>query len=149
MFARGTDGAIWHRAFAGSWAGWESIGGIGTSAPGATSWGPGRIDVFVRGNDRGLWHKFWDAGTWSGWEGLGGPLTSAPSASSWGVGRIDLVALMDGTPSHLHWANQWSPWFSLGGRAIGDPAIVDLAVGTSNVFVRGSDNALWYASPPF
>ncbi|CAH2603790.1 conserved protein of unknown function [Rhodovastum atsumiense] len=60
VFARGTDNALWHKAWDGShWSGWESLGGVLTSGPGAVSWGPDRIDDFARGGDNGLWHKAW------------------------------------------------------------------------------------------
>jgi hypothetical protein len=40
------------------------------------AWGPGRLDVFVRGADHGLYHKAWDGGAWqpsaTGYERLGG-----------------------------------------------------------------------------
>ena len=38
---------------------------IGTVA--VTSWGPGRFDIFVRGNDKQLWHRWFDAGAWQNW----------------------------------------------------------------------------------
>jgi hypothetical protein len=150
VFARGQDGAIWHRAFAGSWYDWQSVGGFATSAPAATSWGSGRIDFFVRGGDNGLWHQWWDGRAWSGWQSLGGAIASAPSVSSWGVGRLDLVALDgSGTPNHMDWgANRWSSWSPLGGTGVGDPAIVDLAPGSSRAFVRGQDSTVWYAPVP-
>src|SRR5262245_13368926 len=61
------------------------------SDPAAVSWGPGRIDVFVRGSDNALWHK-WFENQWSGWESLGGSITSAPDVASWGAGRLDVFA---------------------------------------------------------
>jgi hypothetical protein len=71
------------------WSDWESLGGVLTSGPGCSSWDEGRLDVFVRGTDRALWHKWYDGG-WSGWESLGGVLTSDPDAVSWVFGRIDV-----------------------------------------------------------
>jgi hypothetical protein len=47
------------------------------------------LDVFVRGGDNALWHKWFQNG-WSGWESLGGYLTSSPAAASWSYGRIDV-----------------------------------------------------------
>ncbi|MDD7942985.1 hypothetical protein PHK61_31740, partial [Actinomycetospora lutea] len=41
------------------WSGWESLGGVLTSEPAAVSWRSDRIDVFVRGTDNALWHKWW------------------------------------------------------------------------------------------
>jgi hypothetical protein len=43
----------------GAWRGWESLGGVLTSDPAAVSWGPNRIDCFVRGTDNAMWHKWW------------------------------------------------------------------------------------------
>ena len=57
------------------WHDWESLGGVLTSDPTAVSWASGRLDVFVRGKDNALWHKWYDRG-WSAWESLGGVLTS-------------------------------------------------------------------------
>jgi len=71
------------------WSNWESLGGVLSSAPDVCSWGPGRLDGFVRGTDNALYHKWYD-GRWSDWESLGGVLTSDPSAVSWGSGRIDV-----------------------------------------------------------
>ncbi|MFZ4664266.1 MAG: hypothetical protein ACOYNY_45135, partial [Caldilineaceae bacterium] len=82
VFARGTDNALWHIWFDGSWHHWESLGGTLTSDPSAVSWSNGRIDVFARGTDNALWHIWFD-GSWHHWESLAGDLTSGPSVSSW------------------------------------------------------------------
>jgi hypothetical protein len=56
----GTDGALWHKWWDGAaWRGWESLGGVCVDAPGAASWGPNRIDAFVRGTDNAMWHKWY------------------------------------------------------------------------------------------
>src|SRR5690349_19040099 len=68
-----------------TWVGhWEVLGtGLMQGGPTAVSWGPGRIDVFVRGGGNELSHKWFDNGHWSsGWEDLGGTMTSSPSVSS-------------------------------------------------------------------
>ncbi len=75
-----------------------------TSAPAVASWASGRLDVFVRGTDSALWHKWYQNG-WSGWESLGGVLTSAPGAVSWGPNRIDVFAA--GTDSAM-WHRWWA-----------------------------------------
>ena len=36
----------------------ESLGGLCTDGVGVSSWAPGRLDRFVVGNDRQLWHKW-------------------------------------------------------------------------------------------
>jgi len=43
---------------------YESLGGVLTSGPAAASWAAGRLDVFVVGTDRALYHKWWN-GAWS------------------------------------------------------------------------------------
>src|SRR5262249_51837024 len=42
-----------------TFTGWESLGGVSSGAPATTTWGPGRLDVFVRGTDNRLWHKWY------------------------------------------------------------------------------------------
>ena len=64
-----------------TWLGWESLGGVLTSGPGVSSWGNGRLDVFVRGTDSALWHKSFQ-GVWSGW---GSPGWRADVVASGGV----------------------------------------------------------------
>ena len=51
---------------------WESLGGVLTSQPAVSSWAPGRLDVFARGTDKALWHRWYDNNAWSRWESLGG-----------------------------------------------------------------------------
>jgi hypothetical protein len=85
-----------------AWSGWESLGGVITSDPSVSSWNSGRLDVFARGTDNALWHKWYQNG-WSNWESLGGVLTSAPGAVSWSNGRIDVF--VRGTDNAL-----WHKW---------------------------------------
>ena len=127
------------------WSGWESLGGVLTSGPGVSSWASGRLDVFVRGTDNALWHK-WFSGGWSGWESLGGVLTSDPAAVSWGPNRIDVfVRGTDNALWHKWWnGSAWSGWESLGGVLTSGPAVCSWSSGRLDVFVRGTDNALWH-----
>jgi peroxiredoxin len=83
LFVQGTDGALWHKSYTGtSWSGWQSLGGVLTSSPAATSPGSGLIDVFARGSDGALWYKDWNGAAWSGWISLGGqiPAGTGPAA---------------------------------------------------------------------
>jgi hypothetical protein len=127
-----------------TWLGWESLGGVLTSAPAVSSWAPGRLDVFVRGTDSALWHKWYQNG-WSGWESLGGVLTSAPSVASWAPGRLDLfVAGTDSALWHKWYENGWSGWESLGGVLTSAPGAVSWDSNRIEVFVAGTDSALWH-----
>jgi len=126
------------------WSNWQSLGGVLTSDPATVSWGDGRTDVFVRGTDNALWHK-WFNGTWSGWESLGGVLSSGPDVSSWAAGRLDIfVRGTDNALWHKWFNGTWSGWESLGGVLTSDPAAVSWGEGRIDVLVRGTDNALWH-----
>jgi len=133
------DGAL-------AFSGWEPLGGVSAGAPSVTTWGPGRLDVFVRGSDNKLWHK-WYAGGWSGWEGLGSPprgLGSDPVAVAWGPGRLDVFAAgVDGQLWHIWYDGGWSGWEPLGGTVVGAPAAASWAPGRLDVFVEGADRALY------
>ena len=90
-----------------------------SSGPAVAAWGSNRLDVFVRGTDAALWHKWWDGSKWNTWESLGGNLNSAPAAASWGSGRLDvLVRGNDGALWQKYYENGWSSWSSLGGVVI-------------------------------
>lgn len=88
---------------------WESLGGELTSGPDVCSWAGGRLDVFARGPDNTLWHKWFDNG-WSEWESLGGILTSDPTAVSWSQGRIDVFTRgPDDALWHKWFDGEWRP----------------------------------------
>lgn len=93
VFLRGADGACWHDDFNGSsWAGLQTLFGTIIGEPAAVSWGPNRVDVFVRGTDNGLYQKFWaGSGDFAGWFPLGGSLSSDPVAVSTAVNFIDVL----------------------------------------------------------
>ena len=66
-FAKGGDNSLWYKWIdesvvhhhVGTWSGWHQLGGIFDDEPGAVSWGPNRIDVFVRGTNNHMYHKWW------------------------------------------------------------------------------------------
>ncbi|MDB9506312.1 hypothetical protein PN502_04210 [Microcystis aeruginosa CS-338/01] len=127
-----------------SGGGWETLGGHLTSGPDVCSWAPGRLDVFVRGGDDALYHRYFE-NSWSDWESLGGVLTSDPSAVSWGNGRIDVFARGgDNALYHKYFENGWSDWESLGGHLTSGPDVCSWAPGRLDVFVRGEDAALYH-----
>jgi len=75
------------------------------SAPAATARPSGELDVFVRGTDNAVWHKFWSAsGGWSPWGSLGGTATSRPGAAARPSGELDVV--VRGTDNAI-----WHRWF--------------------------------------
>lgn len=124
-----------------------SLGGSGSLDPSAVSWSAGRIDLFERGSDSALKHKWFNDGVWSGWEDLGGGLNSSPDVSSWGAGRLDVfVRGSDNALWHKYYNGTWSGWESLGGVLNSDPSAVSWGLNRIDVFVRGTDNALWRKS---
>ncbi len=87
--------------------------------PAACSWGPERLDVFVRGPGGDLLHKGWDGEGWSDFESLWMPLTrdaepqrlpflGAVTACTWGENRLDVFArALDGHLYHARWDGGW------------------------------------------
>jgi hypothetical protein len=127
---------------------WESLGGGLSGSPATASWGPGHLDVYVRGTDNALHHR-WYINGWSNWEPLGGALGSDPAAVAWGPGRVDVFARgTDGSLIHKWYSGgAWSQRESQGGQLIGKPSVVSWGNGHLDVYVRGTDNALhhrWY-----
>ena len=84
--------------------------------PCVSSWGPGRIDVLVRGVDTSFWHISADNGNWGGWEYLGYLDVD-----------INLTAEEVKSPNAT-------------------PVVVSQEPGTFDVFVLGSDGNLWHTS---
>ncbi|HEX4883612.1 MAG TPA: C1 family peptidase, partial [Casimicrobiaceae bacterium] len=60
-----------------AWSGWATQGGVLTSDIAVDRNADGRMELFVRGTDNALWHKWQVApnSPWSGWSSLGGVLT--------------------------------------------------------------------------
>ena len=118
------------------------------------SWGPNRLDLFVLGTDRAMYHKWWNGSAWgpsvSGYESLGGVCTSVPQAVSWGANRLDVF--VTGTDSALYhkWWNgsAWGPSVSgyeaMGGICVGDPRVVSWGPDRLDVFVLGTNRALFH-----
>jgi hypothetical protein len=138
--ARGTTLPATH-----GWSGWESLGGIITSKPSATSWGTDRIDAVARGTDSAVYHRWWDGAHWGGWESLGGNCQSGPAICSWAPGRLDtFVVGTDHQLYHKWYQGGWSNWEALGGTLSSDPAAVSWGSNRIDVFARGMDSAMWH-----
>jgi hypothetical protein len=143
-------GATFLRAYENyAWGPWVDAGGISTSGPALSRRPDGTLDVFTRGQDHALWHKYGTTtGFTSEWGSLGGNLASAPSATNRkGTPFIDVVGRQSGTNEVIFktWdpSGGWSGWMSLGGDTRSSPAIISQQDGVINVFARGSDNAIW------
>ena len=126
----GAGTKIWLREWNGNWGSWTSISGpppgFGSlNALALSSWGNGRLDVFVRAADNAVWHRFKTPSGWSSWFSLGGNATTKPAAASWGVGRIDVfVGSSDGNLYELSLADGTEQWkFKIGRNVTAAPAI--------------------------
>lgn len=123
----------------------KSLGGCCTSRPVAVSWGSGRIDIFVRGGDSGLWHLSYNNNAgWSNWTSIGSTAIEAePDAVSWGPGRIDVFAWGAVNRTLLHKSFNGTKWMpeddfdNLGGDLSGPPKAVCDMVGSVSVFAYG------------
>ena len=136
-----------------------------------TSWGPNRLDIFVRGGDGAIWHKYWNGSAWrpsqGDWQsdassGLGPQsgvvFFGSPAVSSWGAGRLDLFILgQQSFTGAIHVWHKWyedaaQHWYPDGGwedrsaPAIGIGGNLGVSDSTFNrvgVFVRGADGTVW------
>ncbi|MEO8084128.1 MAG: hypothetical protein ABI780_09920 [Ardenticatenales bacterium] len=153
------------------WSAWEDLTGTLSAAPAVASWQENRLDVFVRGPQDHMWHRWWGGAGWSVWEDLGGPpniplpisthararvrppidsvlsngpLASAPAAVSWGPNRIDTFARgMDRHLWHKWWDGAaWSDWHDLGGSLTSAPAVASWQANRLDVFARDDHNHL-------
>jgi hypothetical protein len=90
---------------------------------------------------------FWNGYGWSGWESLGGVLTSAPDASSCSAGHLDVFAVgANSSLFQLGFNGAWGTWQSLGGQWTSDAgAVCPQGSRAVELFVRGTDNALWHS----
>lgn len=119
-----------------------------TSDPDASSWGPYRLDFFVKGPKNELRHKAYTGAAWTEWETIpGGPeLKSGPGAVSWGSNRIDVAAqVSDGSIGHWATANGGASWAydNLGEKgATSDPDVSSWGTYRLDFFVRGPKNEL-------
>jgi hypothetical protein len=142
------------------WTAWNPLGNNTGTAPAAVSWGPGRIDLFTAGGDNAVWHKWYDNSAWSPgttpyWEQQYGANTvQGQAVSSWGAGRLDVFEVRTSAANTVYqktfsggWGS-WQPIITLPGSVtiVGKPAAVSWGSGRIDLFVRGSDNALWHTS---
>ena len=140
---------MYHKSYTttSGWSGWDYLGGIMTSSPGATSRISNGITVFARGSDGAIWYRDYVGGSWGAWTTIGGAVAAntGPAACSWGGGRLDVfVQCTNGALYHKSYTGTWSGWESLGGILTSSPAAAT-AAGSSriDVFVRGNNNGLW------
>ena len=129
-------------------------GAIRPSSSPVVSWDVNRLDAFVLGTDRALYHKWWNGSAWgpsvTGYENMGGTCTSVPQAVAWGPNRLDVfVTGTDSALYHKYWnGSAWGPSLTgyeyMGGVCMGDPRIVSWGANRLDAFVLGSNRALYH-----
>jgi hypothetical protein len=132
-----------------SWSDWVDLGGYGIDGCALASWAPDRLDCFMVGGDRALYHRWRDGSTWnSGWEKFDAYCVGTPAAVSWGPNRVDVFVLgLDGQCYHLFWDGQrWNGWESLGGQCKYGCAAASWTTNQIVLFVTGVDNVIYFRS---
>jgi len=159
VFARRTDGAIWHiwqePTQDTGWSAWQSLGGSFASDPAVALTADGRLEVFVRtaaGTIAQKWRS--SAAPQSPWSAswvdvaagiVGNPVVLQNNASLLEIfarandGSIGHAAQTSATPGAA-----WSVWSSLGGFVASDPAVAKNADGRLEVFARTPDGLVWH-----
>ena len=149
-----------------TWNTWEPLPAppvAAASGPAITSWGPDRLDVFVRGTDDQVYQDtctascVGSAGTWSGWNVIpGGTIRGKPAVVARQGGIIDLFVHSAGVDL---WSNHytdsaggWDHYYQLDPAQIlkWDPTCPDCcspAAGshdgtTADVYVRTADDKI-------
>lgn len=139
-----------HTSHVGFQAAWVDVGMPLGATPTLASWGPGRVDLFVRNGDK-LLQKTWTDGT--GWSPKGDefwPLTSGlasePAAVGWWGRNVDIV-FHNAAGELIHrYYYEGDPWReeNLGGYTEGRPTITVSPDGRRmDVFSRVG-NAVWH-----
>ena len=172
IFATGSDSALWHIWQVtpnGPWGAWASLGKppgpVFITTPLVSANDDGRLEAFVIGSDRALWHIWQTApgAPWGGWASLGGPPTGNmvlyPFLRKNDDGRLEVFVTAEshsavgvtGTLWHV-WQvapnSSWSPWASLAhppnSAAVGGPVVGRNADGRLEVFALDAPGALWH-----
>jgi murein DD-endopeptidase MepM/ murein hydrolase activator NlpD len=153
VFARASSGALKYRRrdTAGNWSGWQPLTGVLTSNPAVAVNADGRLEVFVRGADNALWHRWQYAnGAWTvDWQPLNGVLTSPPAVGVNQDGRLQVfVRGTDGAlwtrSQAVHGSSDWTDWDSLDGILHFPPVVAQNQDGRLDVFAVGIQNELWH-----
>ena len=174
VFAVGRDGALWHiwqTSVNGGWSSWAShgappgtqVGGLRQAAIAPNS--QGRLELFVLGEDKALWHIWQVApnGGWSNWASHGTPpgttfTFSGPAMAASADGRLELFICGDDNALWHIWqvapSGGWSPWTSHGrppstnppfpGGVWNTPGLALNSAGRLELFVAGTNTELWH-----
>jgi cytochrome c553 len=144
----GTDKALYHQSLAQQrWSGWRRLGGsfVENEAPSCTSWGPGRVDCFLRGTDGQLWQA-WGTGSQLVLNPLGGVINEAVSCTAPQANQLHCMARgADNAAWVQRWdGTRWSGWRPHGGVLSSAPSCASWGPGRSDCFVLGTGSDLFH-----
>ncbi len=148
---RGSDGNVYASTFLTSWSSWASLNGTSLSAPAICSSGASTVQLVVRGNDDGVYHKSFSGISWSSsWDIPNGLTIDQPACA---VLNSVLYIVVRGT-DNVTWYNSktlpsssWSGWQSLKGSTPTAPVLVATpGLNRLDLIVRGVDNGIWHES---
>lgn len=127
----------------------EIPAGPGIKGVAVTSSQSGRIDLFARGTDEVIRHRYHTAaGGWSAWSDVGTGATSDPAASSSSSGRLDLYVRRNDNAIWHRWytpSTGWAAWGSIGASFSSGPGATSASAGRLDVFaLHAGDNAMWH-----
>jgi CubicO group peptidase (beta-lactamase class C family) len=157
IYVRGTDDRLWQKWWDGErWNpsddGWEvhDDGFKLGSSPAVLARGADFREVFARGEDGAVHHKFWDGSKWNGWFSLGGQIKGAPAVVEPTPGTMDIyVRGMDDALWQKWWdGNSWNPseegWSRHeDGQLLGSsPSVVCTGPGVRDVYARAPNGSV-------
>ncbi|GAA3175600.1 hypothetical protein GCM10010531_31570 [Blastococcus jejuensis] len=118
------------------------------------AWDANRLDAFVLGTDRALYHKWWNGSAWgpsvTGYEYMGGICQSPPEVATWGPNRLDAFVLgTDRAVYHKWWnGSAWGPSVTgyeyMGGVCMSQPKVATWGPNRLDVFVLGTNRAMFH-----
>ena len=168
VFVASEDATLWHirqTAPNSGWSDWVSHGtpsGVlfgSDSTPAIAPSADGRLELFTVGNDGALWHMWQTApgGGWSRWQSHGAPAEVnlqrlRPAVALSARGRLELFVVGDDAALWHRCQTApnggWSRWVSHGAPELaglmGSPVVVPSEDGRLELFVVGTDGALWH-----
>jgi hypothetical protein len=172
LFGLGSDGNLYATAVAAGSSlsisaavNWGKPSGVTlTGTPGATSWGIGRLDAFVRSTSGKIYHAASDnSGGTVAWELLNSNtnFSQSPDAVTWGGGNLQVFGVQ-GTKivkNTKDYGGSWSGWTTVSGPSGVTPSskVTVASWASSNIVAsyfptnvrtvvaafRGSDNMVW------
>jgi hypothetical protein len=151
LYAVGTDGALFERAFSRThgWSGWVDLGGSVAGTPSAI-YDPvtKNLEVYVRGAGGPLYEKAWNAKDgWSNWYDLGSAISGSPEAIYDPLsGNLEVYAVTTGgaVVERAFSKGSWTGWSNLGGSVTASPSVLfDPVTQHLEVYVRGAGGPLY------